>query len=125
LHCETVPQKNGGKTKRKVVAVITDALGDRVVVGENELDHAISGHFSILPQDIILELLERILKDPTVIYQDDRKKERVFNFFYRLEKGPRFIVAVIKVTPEGAYFASMYPTGSQPRNTHKNYKRVK
>jgi hypothetical protein len=110
---------------RKIVTVITDALGDRVVVCQKELDHAIEGHFTSIPEDIILELLERVLKDPTEIYQDDRKKERVFNFFYRLEKGQKFVVAVIKVTPNGTYFSSMYPTGKGIRNPHKNYKKVK
>jgi hypothetical protein len=51
-------------TARKIIAVITDALGDRVVVGESELKHAGKEHFETLPTDILLELLERILKDP-------------------------------------------------------------
>lgn len=110
---------------RKIIVVITDILGDRVVVGEKELNHAIAGHFESIPQDIILELLERVLRDPSEIYRDDRQKERIFNFFYKLEKGPKFIVAVIKVTPEGAFFSSMYPTGKGFRNKHKNYKKVK
>lgn len=110
---------------RKIIAVITDALGDRVIVGEKELEHSIEGHFKVIPQDIILELLERVLKDPTEIYRDDRKAERVFNFFYSLEKSDRFIVAVVKVTPEGTFFSSLYPTGKSARNKHKNYKKVK
>ncbi len=110
---------------RKIVTIITDALGDRVVVGEKELEHSISEHFKIIPRDIILELLERILKDPSEVYRDDRKKEQIFNFFYRIEHGPRFIVAVIKVTKDGAFFSSMYPTGNGARNTHKHYKKVK
>lgn len=112
-------------TQRKILAVITDILGDRVVVCEKELDHAIEGHFTAVPKDIILELLERVLKDPTEIYRDDRKKEQVFNFFYKLEQGPKFLVAVVKVTPDGAYFSSMYPTGKTVRNAHKNFKKVK
>jgi hypothetical protein len=112
-------------SNRKIITIITDALGDRVVVGEKELDHAIEGHFEGIPQDIILELLERILKDPSEVYRDDRKTEQIFNFFYRLEKGQKFIVAVIKVTPDGAFFSSMYPSGKGVRKTHKNYKRVK
>ena len=32
-------------THRKIVAVITDVLGDRVVVGGDELKHAIKEHF--------------------------------------------------------------------------------
>ena len=110
---------------RKVLAVITDVLGDRVVVCERELEHAIEGHFYAIPRELILELLEKVLKDPTVVYRDDRKDERIFNFFYKLEKGERFVVAIIKVTPEGAFFSSMYPTGKSVRNAHKKYKRVK
>jgi hypothetical protein len=112
-------------TQRKIAAVITDALGDRVVVGEKELEHSIEGHFESIPKDLILELLEKVLRDPSEVYRDDRKKEQIFNFFYRLDRSQQFIVAVIKVTPEGAFFASMYPTGKGVRNAHKNYKKVK
>ncbi len=45
---------------RKIVAVITDILGDRVIIGESELRHAINAHFEIIPSDMLLELLERI-----------------------------------------------------------------
>jgi hypothetical protein len=112
-------------SSRKIIAVITDALGDRVVVGRRELEHALEDHFKAVPQDILLELIERVLKDPTEIYRDDRKREQIYNFFYRLEKGPKFLVAVIKVTADGAFFASMYPTGKGVRNAHKNFKKVK
>ena len=111
--------------KRKIVAIITDILGDRVVIGEKELSHAIEDHFSAVPQDIMLEIIERVLKDPSAIYQDNKKKEQLFNFFYRLEKGPKYLLTVVKVTSEGAFFASMYPTGKKIRNKHKNLKKVK
>jgi hypothetical protein len=111
--------------KRKVVAIITDILGDRVVIGEKELEHAIDDHFSAIPQDIMLELLERVLKDPSEIYRDDQKLEQVYNFFYRIEKGPKYLLAIVKVTADGAFFASMYPTGKQIRNKHKKLKKVK
>lgn len=110
---------------RKIVAVITDALGDRVVIGEKELGHAMDDHFKSIPQDILLELVERVLKDPTEVYRDDRKSEKVYNFFYRIENGPNFLVVVIKVTADGAFFASMYPTGKSVRNAHRNLKKVK
>ena len=110
---------------RKIAAVITDALGDRVVVGEKELDHSIEGHFEAIPKELILELLEKVLRDPSDVYRDDRKREQIFNFFYRLDKSQQFIVAVVKVTPDGAFFSSMYPTGKGVRNAHKNYKKVK
>jgi len=112
-------------SKRKIVAIITDALGDRVVVGEEELLHSISKHFKNLPVDIMLELIERILKDPTDVFKDESVNERVFNFFYKLESRSRFIVAVVKITPDGAFFSSAYPTGSKPRNIHKKLKKVK
>jgi hypothetical protein len=51
----------------KIAAVIADANGDRVVTGEAELKHAMTEHFSMLPRDMLLELIERILKDPTKI----------------------------------------------------------
>ena len=111
--------------KRKVIAIITDILGDRVVVGEKELEHAIDDHFSAIPQDIMLELLERVLKDPSEIYRDDQKTEQVYNFFYRLEKGPKYLLAIVKVTADGAFFTSMYPTGKQIRSKHKKLKKVK
>lgn len=111
--------------KRKVIAIITDILGDRVVVGKKELEHAIDDHFSAIPQDIMLELLERVLKDPSAVYQDDKKTEQIYNFFYRLEKGPKYLLAIVKVTADGAFFSSMYPTGKQIRNKHKNLKKVK
>ncbi len=112
-------------TKRKIVTIITDALGDRVIVGEEELSHSINKHFKNLPVDMVLELIERVLKDPTDIFKDETLKERVFNFFYKLESSSRFIVAVVKVTPDGAFFSSAYPTGTKPRNTHKKLKKVK
>ena len=78
---------------------------------------------SFLPDDILLELLERILKDPTEVYVDDLKHPTQYRMFYRLEN-KRFIVAVIKVTATGHYFASMYPTGSTIRNAHKKLRRL-
>ena len=111
--------------KRRIIAVITDILGDRVIVGETELQHSIEDHFTSVPQDIVLELMEKVLKDPTEIYRDDLKKQQIFNFFYRLDAGPKYLVAVIKITPDGAFFASMYPTGKTVRNKHKKYRKVK
>ena len=112
-------------SKRNIIAIITDALGDRVVVCEEELSHSMGKHFKNLPVDIVLELIERILKDPTDIFQEKSSNERVFNFFYKLETRDRFIVVVVKVTLEGAFFSSAYPTGKKPRNIHKKLKKVK
>ena len=68
--------------KRKIITVITALTGDRVVVGAIELAHAIDDHFSVFPQDIVLELLERVLKDPTEIYQDDSGTDKKYKYFY-------------------------------------------
>ena len=106
---------------RKIIGVITTLKGDRVIVGESELRHA-QEHF-LLPDDIFLELLERVLKDPSEIFADDIKHPTQYLMFYRLEN-KRFIVAVVKVTSTGHYFTSMYPTGSTIRNTRRKLRRL-
>ncbi len=110
---------------RKIITIITNIFGDRVVVGEKELNHAIEDHFAGIPQELVLNLLELVLKGPSDVYQDAQTKERIYNFFYRLEDNRKFIVAVIKTTPDGTFFASMYPTGKSARSAHKKFKKVK
>ncbi|MBI2742593.1 MAG: hypothetical protein HYX48_01585 [Chlamydiales bacterium] len=44
---------------RRVAAIITAITGDRIIVGADELKHAMDEHFSMLPTDILLELIER------------------------------------------------------------------
>jgi hypothetical protein len=108
--------------KRKIVAIITSVQGDRVIVCKDELDHALR-HFT-LPQDIFLELLERVLKDPSDVFVDDLTSPNVYHLFYRLESG-RYLMAVVKLLDEGNYLASMYPTGKKIRGLHKKMKRLK
>lgn len=112
------------KSTKKIVAVITAATGDRVVITEAEMEHALQDHFSYLPRILFLELVEQVLKDPSDVFVDDSKAPRLYNLFYRLENG-KYLVAVIKKTSDGSFLASMYPTGSQIRNKHKRMKRVK
>ena len=107
---------------RKIAAVITDVLGDRVVVGENELQHSIDAHFENLPSKILLELLEMVLKDPTMVFEET--KLHFYHLFYKLDNG-KYIVAVIKKSKSGVFFSSIYPTGKTIRNKHKNLKKVK
>lgn len=107
---------------RKIAAVITDILGDRVIVGEDELYVHLTKHYAGIPRDIILELIERILKDPTVIYEEFNK--HTYHLFYRLETGG-YIVVVIKKRREGTYFSAIYSTGKTIRNKHKKLKKVK
>lgn len=108
----------------KIKTIITAITGDRVIVTSSELEHALSKHYSLLPQDMFLELLERVLKDPTELYLDDSGDEKKYYMFYKLEN-EKYIVAVIKAIADGSYFSSMYPTGKKIRNAHKNLKRLK
>lgn len=102
---------------RRVAAVITAITGDRVVIGEAELNHAKEQHFQVLPEDMLLELIERILKDPTKIFEE--KKRHQYHIFYRLDNR-RYLVVVVKKASTGNYFSTMYSTGASIRNAHKN-----
>ena len=63
---------------RKIVTVMTAITGDRIVIGEAELNHAKEEHFSMLPTDILLDLIERILKDPTKIFEQKNFINTIF-----------------------------------------------
>ena len=108
--------------RHKIAAIITDILGDRVIIGEDELQIHLKKHFEGIPRDMILELIERILKDPSIIYEE--VNTHLYHLFYRLETG-RFVVVIIKKQKEGTYFSSIYSTGKVIRNKHKKLKRVK
>lgn len=110
------------KRKIGIVTIITAITGDRVIVGREELLHAMR-HF-LLPEDIFLELLERVLKDPDDVYVDDTKEGKEYHLFYHLFE-QRYILAVVKVIEEGAYFASMYTTGEDIRKSHKKLTKLK
>lgn len=105
---------------RKIVAVITAITGDRVIVGFHEMKHAMR-HFC-LPQDIFLELLEKILKDPFEIYIDDSKQGKEYHLFYKLFDN-MYILTIVKIIDDGAFFSSMYTTGEEIRNSHKKLKK--
>jgi hypothetical protein len=107
--------------RRKRAAVIRAATGDDVIVGEAELRHAMR-HFT-LPRDLALALIERILEHPTVVLADDVTEPHEYRLFYRLDDG-RYLLAVVKLTPVGAFFASMYPTGKRIRPSHRRFRRI-
>jgi len=107
---------------RQVVTVITAITGDRIVIGKAELDHAKEEHFQVFPIDMLLELIERILKDPTKIFEE--KKLHQYHIFYRLDNR-RYLVVLVKRTPTGNYFSTMYSTGRTIRNSHKKLKELK
>lgn len=111
-------------SKRKIVTVVTAITGDRVIVTEDSIKHVIDEHFRGIPQGIILETLERVLKDPSDIYKDTQDENKEYDFFYRLEDG-KYIVAIVKIKKDGAYLSSMYPTGKRHRTKHKRFKKVK
>ena len=108
------------RSKRKVAAVIRAATGDDVCVGEAELRHA-ARHF-LLPRDLLLQLVTRILQHPTVVYVDDRRRPHEYRLFYRLEDG-RYLLVVVKLTPGGAFFATMYATGKSVRPSHRKFRK--
>ena len=108
--------------KREIVAIITAITGDRVIIGRKELSHAMR-HF-LLPEDIFLELLERVLKEPDKVYLDDTKEGKEYHLFYRLFD-QRYILVVVKIIADGAYFTSMYTTGDKIRDSHKKLKKIK
>ena len=109
------------KNTRHISAIITAVTGDRVIVGKEELLHAMK-HF-VLPEDIFLELLERILKEPDKIYLEEQKLGKTYYLFYRVFD-KRYILAVVKIIDAGAYFTSMYPTGENIRPAHKKFKKI-
>ena len=76
----------------------------------------------MLPVDILLELIERVLKDPTKIYE--QKKLSRYHLFYRLDNR-KYLVVIVKKASTGNYFSSMYSTGSSIRNSHKDLKEIK
>ncbi len=108
--------------ERKIITEIAAATGDRIIINEDELLHALNEHFAILPQEILLELIEIILKDPTSVYEDTKK--HLYHLFYRLEN-KRYLVAIVKKSATGNYFCTAYPTGKSIRNKHKKLKKVK
>ena len=107
---------------RKIATIITAITGDRIIIGQNELKHAMEEHFPMLPVDILLELIERILKDPTRIFEQEKLSQ--YHLFYRLDN-QKYLVVIVKKTPTGNYFSSMYSTGSSIRNSHKDLKEIK
>lgn len=108
--------------ERKIIAEVNSATGEKVKIGEAELQHAMK-HF-LIPQDLVLQLLIRILEEPSEVYTDDTKWPSEYRLFYKLGDAG-YLLAVVKVTAVGAFFASMYPTGKSIKNAHKNMKRVK
>jgi len=107
---------------RRIKCIITAITGDRIVIGNAELQHAIDEHFQLLPEDMLLELIERILKDPTDIYLE--KAKQIYHLFYKLDNN-RYLVVVVKKSETGNYFSTIYPTGKTIRNKHKKLKKVK
>jgi hypothetical protein len=77
---------------RRIVTIITAITKDRVVIGEAEFIHA-KEHFPMLPEDILLELIERVLKDPTEIFEEQKLHQ--YHLFYRLDNS-RYLVLRFK-----------------------------
>ena len=108
--------------KRKISAIITTIKGQRVCVAEEALQHSINRHFPLIPKDIVLEVIERVLKDPTDIFLEQKK--HLFYLFYRFDS-KHYIVVIVKEAAEGHFFVTTYPTGKTPRLKHSRLKRIK
>jgi hypothetical protein len=106
----------------KITTVITSILKYRIIVTKESVDHALK-HF-ILPEDIFLELLERILKDPTEVFEETHSEEKSYHLFYKISQ-KKYILAIVKKATDGYFFTSMYSTGSKIKSKHKNLKRIK
>jgi hypothetical protein len=106
---------------RRIVTIITAITKDRVIIGEAEFLHA-KEHFPMLPEDMILELIERVLKDPTQIFEEQTLHQ--YHLFYRLDKC-RYLVVIVKKAESGNYFSTMYSTGDSIRKKHKGLKEIK
>ncbi len=108
--------------KKKIEAVITDVLGERVVVLSEALEHAVERHFTLFPTEMVLELIERVIRDPSDIFEEQKK--HLFHLFYRIDSR-HYIVVIVKRTPDGKFFVTAYPTGKTYRVKHKKLKRVR
>lgn len=108
---------------RKILSVITAATGNRVKIGDAEIEHALQKHFPI-PKIKLLEVVEQVLTDPSFVLEDKSSDEKQYYLFYRLNE-TRYLVAIVKINEDGAFFSAVYPTGNQPRNSHKKLKKVK
>lgn len=108
--------------KKNLTTVITSAQGQRVLISAEALQHSIDRHFPLIPEDIVLEVIERVLKDPTDIYLEQKK--HLFYLFYRFDS-KHYIVVIVKETPDGNFFVTTYPTGTKPRTKHRSLKRIR
>ncbi len=107
---------------KNIIAVITAATGDRVVITQTELKNHAQKHFPNLPLYILIEFIEKILKEPDHILLDPETNKHLL--FYRIDE-KKYVVVVIKRTDDGVYFSSIYPTGQDMRSKHKKFKKVK
>lgn len=106
---------------RKIVTIITAITKDRIVIGESEFLHA-KKHFPMLPDDMLLELIERVLKDPTKVFEESKPHQ--YYLFYRLDSG-QYLVVVVKKIESGSYFSTIYSTGKTIRSKHVKLKEIK
>ena len=93
-----------------------------MILGHDEIQHALDEHFSMVPERMLIELIELVLRDPIIVYQEIATHQ--YFLFYRLDNG-RYLVAVVKKVNAGSFFATIYPTGKFIRNKHKKLKKVK
>jgi hypothetical protein len=108
---------------QSIIAVIPAKPGYRVIVRQEEFLHAQRKHF-LIPASLLLSSLETVLRDPTAVFVDSASKQREHHILYRLESG-EYIAVVVKLTEDGVFFCSMYPTGTDIRKIHRGLRRLK
>ncbi len=106
---------------RKINKIITSCLNQSVIIGEDELTHALEKHFSI-PKVKLTEIIEMVLTEPDEIFLDE--KTVLYHLFYKIETG-QYLVVVLKSVDSKIFFSTIYPTGSKIRSPHKKLKRIK
>mgnify|MGYP001605660547 CR=1 FL=1 len=92
--------------KSRILSVIVAATGESICIGENELNHALQKHFRI-PKIKLLEVVEQVLLDPTLIFieenKDNKTNVKAYYLFYRLDDGG-YLVVVVKKLVQGNFF---------------------
>jgi len=68
-------------------------------------------------------MLARILHHPNAVYEELHGASTTYHIFYKLET-TGYVVAVIKLKPDGAFLVTVYPTKTKIRPKHAKLKKV-
>jgi len=105
----------------EIIRRIRAVAGYTVIVTHEALVHSIR-HFHI-PDDLFLTMLSRVLREPNAVYEELHGTSTTFHIFYKLETSG-YVVAVVKIKPDGAFLVTVYPTRAKIRPKHAKLKKV-